>query len=81
VGKDVAGSLLLALAVHTELLLVLECHLAVVNDSGLWERLIVALSILRAESFDGLSDIAEVWGASREEGQRTGAVWLLPDDT
>jgi hypothetical protein len=44
VGEDVAGGLLLALAVRAELLLVLERHLAVQNERGLRERLIVALS-------------------------------------
>jgi hypothetical protein len=31
-------------------------------------------------SFDGLSDMAEVWRASKGEEQGAGVVWLLPDD-
>jgi hypothetical protein len=47
VGKDVTGGLLLALAVRAELLLVFKQQLAVQNECGLWEPLIVALSVLR----------------------------------
>jgi hypothetical protein len=47
VGEDVAGGLLLAYVVRTELLLVLKRHLAVEDEGGLQEQLIVALGVLR----------------------------------
>jgi hypothetical protein len=31
-------------------------------------------------SFDGLSDMAEVWRASGGERRGAGAAWLMPDD-
>jgi hypothetical protein len=32
-------------------------------------------------SFDGLSDMVEVWRVSRGEERGAGAAWLMPDDT